>query len=201
MRRVLFWSQMDATDTLRPGLIESRRHIVFAWSVFIAALVITCFCLAPLLYPGRQPLAFFPDNVQEELFFDCFAVSGGCWLACWVAALNNWKVATKIAQWLGIILLSLNQALLLGVWYELCSRPHALEHGMWAVPWLIQSYLIGCFVGFFTMPLLTLSGNRSLTGLGSLALILPWLVGRKEVLMGAHVLHGVFVEWSRALGG
>lgn len=189
---------MEASDPLRIALTESRRHIVFAWSVFVAGLVITAFCLMPVIYPDRHPRSFFQNSIVEDLFFDVFAVSSGCWLFSWAAAVNGWKMATKAGQWLGITLICLNQALLLGVWWDLLQQPQALSSGLWAVPWLIQGYILGCFVGFFTMPELTLSGNRSLTALGTLAILLPWLVGRREVLVGTQILNS---EILRFLGG
>jgi hypothetical protein len=181
------------------GLIESRRHIVFAWAVFIASLVLTNFCLTPLLYPGRSPVPLFNDAFLEELFYDMFAVGAGCWLFCWVAAVNGWRVALKAGQWLGITLLSVNQALFLGVWWDVFQTPNAFVAGVWAVPWLVQSYLLGCFVALFTLPALTSAGNLRLTGLGTLSLVLPWLVGRKEILMGTQVLNSELLNLSKNL--
>lgn len=189
----------EATPKQPAGLIETRRHIVFAWAVFIACLVLTNFCLTPLLYPGRSPVPLFHDTSLEDLFYDMFAVAAGCWLFCWVAAVNGWKMAGKSGQWLGITLLSVNQALFLGVWWDVFQTPNAFAAGVWAVPWLVQAYLLGCFVGFFTMPALTTAGNWRLTGLGTLALVLPWLVGRKEILMGTQVLNSELLNLSRTL--
>jgi hypothetical protein len=92
---------------------------------------------------------------------------------------------------LGLIFLCVDQVNLLVVWKSL-GATGALFKGLWIAPAILQIYLLGSFFGFFTLPGLTRDGNRTLTGLGTLALLLPWLVARDEIIAGTQYLHGLF---------
>lgn len=98
---------------------------------------------------------------------------------------------SKMAQWSGLLFLCIDQVTLLVVWRSLADTGHLLE-GLWCTPAILQLYLIGSFFGFFTLPGLTKEGNLTLTGLGTLALLLPWLVARNEIVSGTQYLHGLF---------
>lgn len=95
----------------------------------------------------------------------------------------------RVGQWLGIILLCLNQAIMLDVWNQ--TFHHTVSIASVLAPVLVQTYLGGCFFAFFTLPALTQSGNKTLTGLGTLVLILPWLVGHDSVVAGSEYLRGL----------
>lgn len=143
-----------------------------------------------MLLGETAPRPLFSTFQQEQFFFDLFGMIFACWLLSWVCAVNDWAPWAKVGQWLGITLLCVDQAILVMVWRELSHQENIAE-GMWAAPLILQCYLVGCFFGFFTLPNLTRSGNRTLTGLGSLLLLLPWLIGRDMVISGAQFLHGL----------
>jgi hypothetical protein len=170
--------------------LAKRREGVFGIAVLLAGLSIIGLCLMPLLLLDTAPKPLFPTSQQEHFFFDLFGLIFACWLLSWVSALNDWKQMAKAAQWLGVILLSIDQAVLVVVWKELPTL-HSIPIGMWLAPLILQTYLIGCFLGFFTLPNLTRAKNLSLTGLGTLLLLLPWLCGRDLVIIGAEHLHGL----------
>ncbi len=170
--------------------LQERRTGIFGIAVLLAGLAIVFLCLMPILLADTAPVSLFPTPQQEHYFFDMFGMIFACWLLSWVSAINGWNQMAKAAQWLGIILLSLDQAVLVAVWGELL-RQDSLPIGMWFAPLVLQTYLLGCFFGFFTLPDLTRSGNRTLTGMGTLLLLLPWLFGRDLVVSGAEHLHGL----------
>lgn len=157
--------------------------MLFAVSVTLAGLAVTVLCLVPLFVPASGVRSPFADQFQERLFFDLIGVISGLWLLSFVAAGSAWRMVMLLSQWSGILLLCLAQALLLGLWN---SCPHNLSL---LTPALMQVYIIGYFLGLFTMPALTLSGNRALSGLGTLSMLLPWLIGRPAIVMGMQLLY------------
>jgi hypothetical protein len=96
----------------------------------------------------------------------------------------------RAAQWLGIVLLCSDEAVLVLMLREMVHQVDP-PIGMWLAPLILQVYLVGCFLGFFILPSLTRAGNRTLTGLATLLLLLPWLVGSELVVTGAEYLHGL----------
>ncbi len=98
-----------------------------------------------------------------------------------------------MAQWSGLLFLCVDQATLIAVW-RVIAESGIMMNGIWFVPAILQCYLIGTFFGFFTLPGLTRDGNRTLTGLGTLALLLPWLIGRNEIVAGTQCLTGLFLR-------
>jgi hypothetical protein len=176
---------------LKDILLKRRREGVFGIAVLLAGLAITSLCLMPIILPAIAPQTLLPTVHQEKFFFDLFGIVCGCWLLSWVCAVNGWLGMARLGQWLGITLLCLEEAILLGVLNDMTRQP-SLAIGAWLAPALVQTYLMGCFFGFFTLPSLTLSGNRTLTGLGTLVLILPWLFGHDAVVSGTEFLHGMF---------
>jgi hypothetical protein len=147
----------------------------------------------PYVLIGTAPLPLFPTYQQEKFFFDVFGMIFACWLLSWVAALNDWAAVARAAQWLGIVLLSSDEAVLVIVWRDVANQVN-LENmpiGMWLAPLILQFYLLGCFLAFFTLPGLTRAGNRTLTGLATLLILLPWLMGSDLVRQGAEYLHGL----------
>ncbi|MBX9687866.1 MAG: hypothetical protein K2X27_14265 [Candidatus Obscuribacterales bacterium] len=153
------------------------------------SIVSLCFC--PILFSQTVPESLFSTQQQEEFFFGLFGFISASWLLCWVASLNYWTQTAKLGQWLGLIFLCLDQVNLLAIWRAL-SETGSLLNGLWIAPTIIQVYMIGSFFGFFTLPGLTRDGNRTLTGLGTLALLLPWLVARDVIIAGTQYLHGFF---------
>jgi hypothetical protein len=172
--------------------VAGRRQVSFAVSVAIAGLAITLLCLVPLIFRDGNARSLFPDQLQENFFFDIFGWVGGCWLWCWVCGLCDWRHMSRVGQWFGIVLLSLDQVVLIGIWKGVSTNPSLLTDGIVLAPLLLQFYFLGYFLGFFTMPALTLSGNRRLTGLGTLAVLLPWLLGREAIILGSQLLCGAF---------
>jgi len=170
--------------------LTKRREKVFGVAVVVAGMSIVGLCLMPILLLDTAPLELFPTPLQEQFFFDLFGLIFACWLLSWVCALNEWIAASRAAQWLGIILLCSDEAVLVIVWRDLLGQVDP-PIGQWLSPLILQTYLLGCFLGFFTLPSLTRSGNRTLTGLATLLLLLPWLVGRDLVARGAEYLHGL----------
>jgi hypothetical protein len=178
----------DATFT--PA--AKRRQAAFAVSMALAGLAVTILCLVPLFVREADPRSLFVTTPQEDFFFDMIGWIGGAWLACWVASLCNWRQLSFFGQWLGICILCINQVVLLGVWKTLSGYDNFWSSGIVLTPVLLQIYFLGYFLGFFTMPALTLSGNKTLTGLGTLAVLLPWLLGRESIVTGTQLLFGAF---------
>lgn len=170
--------------------LTKRREKIFGTAVLLAGLSIIGLCLMPYVLADTPPRPLFPSVPQEKFFFDLFGMIFACWLLSWVAALNEWRGVARSAQWLGVILLCSGQAVLVNVWRDLANQTY-IPVGLWAAPLLLQFYLVGCFLGFFTLPSLTLAGNRTLTGLATLLILLPWLVASNLVRAGAEYLHGL----------
>lgn len=163
---------------------------MFGASVLLAGLSIASLLVIPLVFTDCTPQPLFDTNQQEVFFFDVFGFISACWLLTWIAALNNWTAASKLGQWLGIIFLCLDQVNLIVI-ARLMMNEHTAQ-GLWIGPALVQLYLLGSFFGFFTLPGLTRDGNRTLTGLGTLLLLLPWLIGRNQIVAGSEYLKGLF---------
>lgn len=179
----------------KPALpVVRARDVVFGVAVLVAGLAITVLCLVPLFLHDSDARQLFPDSLQEQFFFDLFGWIGGCWLLSWVSATCSWKGMARLGQWFGIGLLCLDQAVLIGVWRSFSQYHDFWPSGMWLVPGLLELFFIGYFFALFTMPALTLSGNRRLTGLGALTVLLPWLLGRESVILGTQLLCGYFVR-------
>ena len=172
--------------------ITGRRKIVFTISVGLCGLAIAFLCAAPGMAPNAVPKSMFPDILQEQFFFDIFGWISGCWLLSYIAALCDWPAMRRIGQWLGIILVSTSQIVLISIWQYITNFQDFYSAGMWVVPGMFQILILGLYLGFFTMPALCATGSRQLTGLGSLAILLPWLLGRNVIIDGSHILCGLF---------
>jgi hypothetical protein len=171
-------------------LLKKRREGVFGIAVLLAGLAIFSLCLMRAVLGSTAPERLFPTVLQERFFFDLIGIICGCWLLSWVSAVNGWRAAARVGQWLGIIVLCAEEAILAGLFHEVMAQ-REIGIGSWAAPVVVQIYLMGCFFGFFTLPSLTQNGNLRLTGLGTLLLILPWLFGRDAVIAGVQYLHGL----------
>lgn len=170
--------------------ILKRREGIFGMAVLLAGLAIVALCLMPILLTDTAAQPLFPTSQQERFFFDLFGMIFACWLLSWVSALNGWMHVARAAQWLGIILLCVDEAIIV----LLLRQSIAIESmpvGAWLAPLMVQTYLVGCFFGFFTLPSLTRDGNKTLTGLATLLLLLPWLCARDLVVSGAEHLYGM----------
>lgn len=168
-----------------------RRQIVFGSSVLSAGLATIGLIIVPMVCSDKfDPQFLFHTLEQENFFFDIFGFIGAAWLLTWVAATIGWQTVSKFSQWLGLLLLSVDQVNLMLIW-RLAADPSKAP-GFWLTAAVLQMYLIGAFFGLFTLPGLTRDGNRKLTGLGTLLLLLPWVVGRNEIVRGAHFLNGLF---------
>lgn len=186
-------------DSTESGLgaatsLINRRSLIFGASMFSAGLAILLFCLVPLFSPYAVPRSLFPDPFQEQFFFDLIGWIGGCWLFTWICALNSWQRLARVGQWLGIILLCVDQSILIGLWAAFAEYKDFLSDGLYLAPFTLQLFFLGYFLGFFTLPSLTDSGNRTITGLGTLAVLLPWLLGRDAIVMGTQFLCGMFLS-------
>ncbi len=179
------------SKSLRNAL-AGRRHAVFSASVLLAGFSIFSLCFCPILFPLDDLVTLFATKQQEEFFFDLFGFISASWLLCWVAALNGWNQVSKLGQWLGLLFLCIDQVSLLSVFNGMAASQTILL-GFWVPPMFLQVYLLGCFFGFFTLPVLTHDGNKTLTGLGTLAVLLPWLIARDEIIAGTQVLHGFLI--------
>lgn len=179
------------TDNLIKSALSGRRHAVFGASVLTAGISIASLCFCPILFADSMSESLFYSQQQERFFFDLFGFISASWLLCWVSTLNSWKSLAKVGQWCGLVFLCVDQVNLLVVW-KLLSTTGLMLSGFWIAPTFIQVYLLGSFFGFFTLPGLTRDGNRSLTGLGTLTLLLPWLVARDQVVLGTQILHRLF---------
>jgi hypothetical protein len=185
----------DSAESKNSGstAILNRRSVLFGASLSLSGLAIVILCLVPLFITYGTPKSIFPDLPQEEFFFDLIGWIGGAWLFTWVSALNGWRRLARVGQWLGIILLCLDQAILIGVWSAFTGYKDFWA-ALYVVPALLQVFFLGYFMGFFILPSLTNSGNRILTGLGTLAVLLPWLLGRDAIVLGTQCLCGMFLS-------
>lgn len=179
------------TENLLRTALSNRRQSVFGTSVLLAGFSIVTLCFCPVFFYQALPESLFGDPQQENFFFSLFGFISACWLLCWVSTLNSWTASAKVGQWLGLLFLCLDQVILIGVWKSL-AMTGSLLNGLFLSPGLVQVYLTGSFFGFFTLPGLTKDGNRTLTGLGTLALLLPWLVARDAIVAGTQYLLGSF---------
>lgn len=171
--------------------LAMRRQAVFGFAVLLAGVSCLTLSLVPVLGPDCTPRSLFGTQLEEKFFFDLFGIISACWLCCWVASINDWRGRARFFQWLGIIVLCLIQVDLLVLW-KLLTQYKMLAGGAILAPLMIQLYVVGCFFGFFTLPGLTSFGNKTLTGLGTLAVLLPWLIGRNEIVYGSQYLNGLF---------
>ena len=179
------------TDNLLKSAIASRRQTVFGTSVLMAGFSIATLCFCRVIFLQTTPESIFSNQQQESMFFDLFGFISASWLLCWVSTLNTWNIAAKLGQWIGLICLCVDQVSLIGIWRAMIESGSFMR-GLWLAPAFLQVYLIGSFFGFFTLPGLTRDGNRTLTALGTLALLLPWLIARDEIVEGLQHLHGLF---------
>lgn len=177
------------------SLVGHRRSLVFGVSMAAAGGAIFVLCLIPLFAPYTLPKSLFPDPLQEGFFFDLIGWISGCWLFSWISASCGWQRLARVGQWLGIILLCVDQAILIGLWKAFSDYANFLTGGLWLAPLLLQLFFLGYFFGFFTLPELTNSGNRTLTGLGTMAVLLPWLLGRNAIVIGTQFLCGMFLAF------
>jgi len=185
----------DSTESELGGasILSNRRAMVFGVSLAAAGIAIVIFCLIPLFNVNCVPKSLFPDVLQEQFFFGLIGWISGCWLFTWICALNSWKRLARVGQWLGIILLCVDQSILIGIWRAFSEFPGFLSGGLWMGPAILQVFFLGYFMGFFTLPSLTSSGNHRLTGLGTMAVLLPWLLGRDAIVLGTQFLCGMFL--------
>ncbi len=172
--------------------LAGRRQAFFGAAVLLAGFSIFSLCFCPILFPLDDMVTLFATKQQEDFFFDLFGFISAAWLLCWVASLNGWTQISKLGQWLGLLFLCIDQVSLLAVFNGMAASQTILL-GFWVPPMFLQVYLVGSFFGFFTLPGLTKDGNRTLTGLGTLAVLMPWLIARDEIIAGTQVLHGFFI--------
>ncbi|MBY0356482.1 MAG: hypothetical protein K2W82_00660 [Candidatus Obscuribacterales bacterium] len=172
--------------------LAGRRQAFFGASVLLAGISMINLCLVPLFVDNAIPEPLFHTVQQQNFFFDLFGFISACWLLCWLSAINQWYSLAKLGQWAGLLFLCIGQVNLLGVWKILADKAPLLSSGLWIAPGLLEIYILGCFFGFFTLPGLVKDGNRSLTSLGTLLLLLPWLIARNAVILGSQQLNGLF---------
>lgn len=159
----------------------------------MAGFSILALCIFPLVFALHViPESLFSTPHQERFFFELFGFISAAWLLCWVSSVNNWSIGAKLGQWLGLLFLCIDQVNLLVIW-KAFAEAECFAKGIWIAPAFLQVYLFGSFFGFFTLPGLTRDGDRSLTGLGSLALLLPWLIARDQIIEGTRYLNGFFL--------
>lgn len=174
---------------------QKRRESIFGTATLVAGFAITNLCLMPLFFSESVPHSLFRSLLEERFFFDMFGFISGFWLLSWVSSLNEWWGLSKIGQWLGIIALCVDQAIFVQIWrYLFTMKSDLYISGVWIAPFLLQCYMVGCFFGFFTLPSLTRSGNKTLTGLATLVLLLPWLFARDQIVLGTQFLNGLYVN-------
>jgi len=156
----------------------------------MAGLSVALLCLVPVFLTQSTAKSLFTDALQEKFFFDLFAWICGAWLFSFVSAICGWTGMARLGQWLGIILLSVGQAILIFLWIDFSNYENFFHGLLWITPLLLQLTFLGYFFGLFTMPALALSGSKRLTGLGTLAVLLPWVLGRDVIVAGTHFLNG-----------
>ena len=96
--------------------VNRRQHNFFVISVAMVGLAEMFLCLSPIIAYAASHSSLFSDSLQEGFFFDILGWIGGFWLLSWVSAICSWKGVAQLGQWFGIVLLSLDQAALWGVW-------------------------------------------------------------------------------------
>jgi hypothetical protein len=178
-------------QSLKQSLIQIRLK-VFGAAMLVSGLCTVGLCLMPILFANSVCQSVFANEQQEKFFFDLFGLIGGAWLIVFICAINNWGAMAKVGQWLGIILLCLNQVTVIELFKILFDYHVSFLNGLWLVPFVLELYLLGSYFGFFTMPALAQKGNKTLTGLGTLVLLLPLLLAKDQIVQGSHYLFGLF---------
>jgi hypothetical protein len=158
----------------------------------MASLCILVFCVAPI-FLQPQPVSIFHDRLQEAFFYDLFVWVCASWLICYISSICNWREIAKLGQWLAIILLSLDQLVLFATWKSLAQYENLMSARLWVVPAVTECLFLSVYLALFILPALIKQGKMSLTGLGTIAIIIPWMIGKGVIIMGSQLLHGALL--------
>jgi hypothetical protein len=181
-------TQID--NQAKKQLMALRRPAIFTAAMAIASFIVSLFWVAPFVVRTEEVASIFSTALEEDFFYDIFAWSAAAWLVAYVFNACAFNALGRFGQWAGIFLLSVNQVVL----SQQCAQ---LAHfkasaNVFAVPLLIETWLICLYFGFFCLPSLMKSGNNRLVGIATLAITLPWLIGKSSIVLGSQVLTGLF---------
>lgn len=171
--------------------MELRRPAIFTGAVALASFLASLFWLAPFVCRTEEIASIFATALEEDFFYDIFSWVAAAWLACFVFNVGNLTALGRFGQWAGILLISVNQVILSQQCAQL-THYQGPSANVWVMPMLIEAWLICLYVGFFTMPSLMRSDYKRLTGIATLAITVPWLVGKNAIVLGSQVLTGLF---------
>lgn len=167
-----------------------RRPAIFTGAMAIASFIVSLFWVAPFVIRTEEIGSIFSTALEEDFFYDIFAWAAAAWLVAYVFNVCAFYSLGRFGQWAGIFLLSVNQVVL----SQQCAQ---LAHfkataNIFVVPLLIEAWLICLYFGFFCLPSLLRAGHNRLVGIATLAITLPWLIGKNLIVLGSQVLTGLF---------
>lgn len=169
-----------------------RRPAIFTAAIAIASFLAALFWLAPFVCRTDEIASIFSTALEEDFFYDIFAWVAAAWLVSFIFSVCSLNALGRFGQWVGILLLSVNQVVLSQQCAQLAHYQAPGAGHVWPVPLLIECLLICLYVGFFTLPALVKHDYKRLTGIATLAIVLPWLLGKDAVVLGSQVLTGLF---------
>ncbi len=172
--------------------MELRRPAIFTGAVALASFFASLFLIAPFVFQSDEIASIFSTALEEDFFYDIFAWTAAAWLVAYVFNVCAFYSLGRFGQWAGIVLLSVNQVILSQQCAQLTHYQGPATTHVWVMPMLIECWLICLYVGFFTLPALVKSGNLRLTGIATLAVTLPWLIGKGLIVLGSQELTGLF---------
>lgn len=169
-----------------------RRPAIFTAAIAVASFLTSLFWLAPFVCKTEEIASIFPIALEEIFFYDIFAWVAAAWLVSFVFFVCAMPAVGRFGQWVGIFLISMDQVVL----YQQCAQLAHLQgsdaNNVWVMPLLIEFWLICLYIGFFTLPALMKHDYKRLTGIATLAIVLPWLLGKDAIVLGSQVLTGLF---------
>ena len=166
-----------------------RRPAIFTAVMAIASFIVSIFWIAPFVFHTEEIASIFSTALEEDFFYDIFAWSAAAWLVAYVCSAAEFFGLSRFGQWAGIILLSVNQVVL----SQQCTQlAQSQIHNVYVVPLVIEAWVICLYGGFFMLPSLVKAGYLRLTGIATLAVTLPWLLGKTAIVLGSQVVTGLF---------
>lgn len=181
-------SQID--NQMKNQLMALRRPAIFTGAMAVASFIASLLWAAPYVVRTEEVASIFSTALEEDFFYDIFAWAAAAWLVAYICNACAFYALGRFGQWGGIFLLSVNQVVLSQQCAQLAHFKASVH--VYAVPLIIEAWLICLYFGFFTMPSLMKAGNNRLVGIATLVVTLPWLLGKSAIVLGSQVLTGLF---------
>lgn len=166
-----------------------RRPAIFTAVMAIASFIVSVFWIAPFVFHTEEIASIFSTALEEDFFYDIFAWAACAWLVAYVFSVSEFNGLARFGQWGGIILLSVTQVVL----SQQCAQlAQSQVSNFYIVPMIIETWIICLYGGFFMLPSLIKAGYLRLAGIATLAVTLPWLIGKSSIVLGSQVITGLF---------